>query len=74
MYSMSEYAAAINPVISKEGTIISEINVVLLINIISPNKLIEGGAAILAADIMNQSMVIVGNRDIMPFVMYILRV
>jgi hypothetical protein len=45
-----------------------------VINIISLNKLIEGGAAILIAVNKNHHMVITGINIIMPFIKNILRV
>lgn len=40
----------------------------------SPRRLMEGGAAMFAADMMNHKKVMEGKRDMSPFVMYILRV
>ncbi len=47
---------------------------VLVISIISLSKLMDGGAAILVADMINQSRVVAGKRDRRPFDIYILRV
>ena len=47
---------------------------VLVINKISLKRLILGGAAIFAADIINHINVIAGNKFNIPLVIYILRV
>lgn len=47
---------------------------VLAISIISLRRLIVGGAAIFAADIKNQNMVIVGKSDSIPLYINIFRV
>lgn len=57
-----------------EGIRIRDKEVALVISIISLSKFIEGGAAILVADIMNQSRVVAGNKDRSPLEIYILRV
>lgn len=46
----------------------------LVISIISLNRLIEGGAAIFVADIINHRRVVAGKRDNNPLDIYILRV
>lgn len=45
-----------------------------VINAISPNRLIEGGAAILQIDKINHQNEIAGNIHRIPLVKYILRV
>jgi len=51
-----------------------EVNSVLVINIISLRRLIDGGAAILAAEAINHSVAKLGNRDKSPLVRYRFRV
>jgi hypothetical protein len=49
-------------------------DIIEVINIISLNKLIDGGAAMLLAVNKNHHMVRVGRRSIIPLVKYNLRV
>lgn len=51
-----------------------EILVIAVINVISLSKFRDGGAAIFVAENKNHHMVIVGRKDIMPFIKNILRV
>lgn len=53
---------------------IDDFDMIEVISIISLNKLIEGGAAILAAVNRNHHIVIIGATTINPFVRNILRV
>lgn len=68
-----EYTAA-RKAIQPKG-IVSHIdkNKALEISIISPSKLIEGGAAMLAAERQNHHKVIEGKRESMPLFKKILR-
>lgn len=50
-----------------------EEEIIEVISMISPIRLIEGGAAILQADRRNHHIAIVGNSIRIPLVMYILR-
>ena len=74
MYRTREYAAAINLDRAKGRAAALEEKRALDISIISPKRLIDGGAAILAADIINHIIVIKGNRFKRPLVKKILRV
>lgn len=51
-----------------------DIDIVEVISIISLNRLIDGGAAMLIAVNINHHIVIVGSVDIIPFIKNILRV
>lgn len=63
----------INPIKARAGAKIVEMNMELVINMISLKRLIEGGAAIFAADITNHIIVMAGNRFIRPLFRIILR-
>lgn len=65
---------AINARNPSRGVRMREVLRVLEISMISLIRLILGGAAMLAADIMNQSIVMAGNRLISPLVRSRLRV
>lgn len=47
---------------------------ILVINIISLSRLIEGGAAILNTENKNQNLVIIGKKLRIPFTINVLRV
>ena len=65
-YKVKEYAAVTN-LITPNGIKANLLRIVeQVINIISASKLIEGGAAILAADIINHIIDIVGIKMLMP--------
>lgn len=74
VYKIREYAAAIN--LENANGIARNPDMLrpLEINIISPIRLIEGGAAIFAADSVNHIIVISGNRFRSPLVKNKLRV
>jgi len=74
VYRIREYAAVMKTVMEIGMSRIKDLFKVLEINIISLSRLILGGAAIFAADRMNQRRVIKGNRFRSPLVIYILRV
>lgn len=69
-----EYPAAKNVVIAIGIIIEVEIDKILVRRKISLIKLMVGGAAIFAADIMNHQKVIAGKKVIIPFVRNNLRV
>jgi len=70
----SEYIAVRNLTSLSSGIINSDLLNAAVINIISLRRLIDGGAAILAAVKMNHHIVIIGLIVINPFVRNILRV
>lgn len=74
MYICSEYIAVRNLTSLSSGTINRDLLNAAVINIISLRRLIDGGAAILAAVKMNHHIVIIGLMVINPFVRNILRV
>ena len=63
-----------NVIIDSGNRKIIDIDIVDVISIISLNKLILGGAAMLIAANKNHHRVIIGLVSIMPFIKYILRV
>lgn len=74
MYRNSEYAAAKNLTREIRLTVKKEYAKILVRSIISPRRLIDGGAAILAAENINHQNVIAGNNIIIPLVINMLRV
>lgn len=74
MNKNKEYAAAKNLQIPIGIIYHKEAHRVEVINAISPNKLMEGGAAILQIERINHQKEIAGNIHRIPLVKYILRV
>lgn len=70
---VSEYAAATNLIIPTGMIINFDVIVEHVINMISAIKFAEGGAAILAADIINHSIDIVGINILIPLFIRSLR-
>ena len=70
----NEYAAAKNLQIPSGIIYHEDAQTVEVINAISPNRLMEGGAAILQIDKINHQKEIEGNKHRIPLVKYILRV
>jgi hypothetical protein len=69
-----EYAAVINLINAIKISENADVDIIDEISIISLNKLIEGGAAILAAVNKNHHIVIIGFTHINPLVKNSLRV
>ena len=74
VYRFREYALVINLIDARNVIKNSENDVVAVINIISLNILIDGGAAMFTVIHINHHIVIVGRSLIIPFIRYILRV
>lgn len=74
MYRNKEYAAARNLIALMVITEVNEYERILVRRMISPRRLIEGGAAIFAAENINHQKVMAGNSIVIPFVMNMLRV
>lgn len=70
----SEYAAVKNLTSPSRAILDILIDIIEVINMISLNKLIVGGAAIFLAVNINHHMVRIGINAISPFVIYNLRV
>lgn len=69
-----EYAAEKNLTILSKIILLIDVDIIAVINIISLNRLIDGGAAIFLAVNINHHIVRVGIINIIPFVKYRLRV
>jgi hypothetical protein len=74
VYICSEYIAVRNLTSLSSGIINRDLLNAAVISIISLRRLIDGGAAILAAVKINHHIVIIGLMVINPFVRNILRV
>jgi len=74
VYICSEYIAVRNLTNLSSGIIYRDLLNAAVINIISLRRLIDGGAAILAAVKINHHIVMIGLMVISPFVRNILRV
>lgn len=72
-YRVKEYAAAVKLIMLTGRSIIFLILADIVINIISAIKLLDGGAAMLAADIINQSIDMVGMVMFRPLLIINLR-
>jgi hypothetical protein len=73
-YIFSEYTPVINVTSARVDMKNGEKDIVAVINIISLNRLIDGGAAIFTEENINHHIVILGINIIIPFIKNILRV
>lgn len=74
VYIKREYAAVRNLVIARNGMVISLHDKILVMRRISPKRLSEGGAAMLAAVKINHHGAVVGVDERRPLIRMMLRV